>query len=87
MAKKLPTLTIEQCDLVVWLTVKEATEFFGWKDIRTTIKKCKEKKILFIRIGNEYRIPVFKTEYNDFLQKTTANDEEKSEQADDAQEG
>lgn len=72
MAKKMPTLTLEQCDMVKWLTVKEATRFFGWKDIRTTIKKCNEKKILFIRIGTDYRIPVFKEDYNNFLEEQAA---------------
>lgn len=69
MPSKLPTLTLEQCDLVKWLNIKDATEYFGWKDTRTTVKKCKDKKILFIKIGNEYRIPVFKEDYNNFLQK------------------
>ena len=73
MARKLPsnlpTLTFEKCDLVKCLIIKFATEYFGWKDARTTVKKCKDKKILFIKIGNEYRIPVFKEDYNNFLQK------------------
>lgn len=73
MARKLPTLTLEQCDYLKWLTVKEATGFFGWKDVRTTLKKCKERKLLYIRVGSEYRIPVFEDEYNSFLQKKAAS--------------
>ena len=81
MARKLPTLTLEQCDYLKWLTVKEATEFFGWKDVRTTLKRCNEKKLLFIRIGSEYRIPVFEDEYNSFLQQKEAkgNSDEQTE--------
>jgi hypothetical protein len=73
LSNKLPTLTLEQCDLVKWLTVKEATEYYGWKDTRTTIKKCKDKKLLFIKIGNEYRIPILKEDYQKFMQKKSGD--------------
>lgn len=60
-------ITAEMCSRMIYLTEKEAVEFYGCKDYHNLEYMLRKKHIPFIRIGRKAtRIAVWASEYLDY---------------------